>query len=83
MLDGLTYDDSEPPSIALVPAGTSWEEVRDHMLTRTRRLMSSASSSGSTASCDAGGTGAGSLTGYPKHAVRSKDQHLIISNGPW
>ena len=31
MLDGLTYDDSEPPSIALVPAGTSWEEVRDHI----------------------------------------------------
>ena len=31
MLDGLTYDDSEPPSIALVPPGTSWEQVRDHI----------------------------------------------------
>jgi hypothetical protein len=31
MLDGLTYDDSEPPSIALVPPGTSWDEVRDHI----------------------------------------------------
>jgi hypothetical protein len=31
MLDGLTYDDSEPPSIALVPPGTSWEEVREHI----------------------------------------------------
>jgi hypothetical protein len=31
MLDSLTYDDSEPPSIALVPLGTSWDEVRDHI----------------------------------------------------
>jgi hypothetical protein len=31
MLDGLTYDDSEPPSIALVPPGASWEEVGDHI----------------------------------------------------
>jgi hypothetical protein len=31
MLDGLTYDDSEPPSIALVPPGTSWDEVHDHI----------------------------------------------------
>ena len=31
MLDGLTYDDSEPPSVALVPPGTSWEQVRDHI----------------------------------------------------
>ena len=31
MLDSLTYDDSEPPSIALVPPGTSWDEVRDHI----------------------------------------------------
>ena len=31
MLDGLTHDDSEPPSIALVPPGTSWEQVRDHI----------------------------------------------------
>ncbi len=31
MLDDLAYDDSEPPSIALVPPGTSWEEVRDHI----------------------------------------------------
>ena len=31
MLDGLTHDDSEPPSIALVPPGTSWDEVHDHI----------------------------------------------------
>ena len=31
MLDGLTYDDSEPPSIGLVPPGTTWEEVHDHI----------------------------------------------------
>jgi hypothetical protein len=31
MLDGLSYDDTEPPSIALVPPGTSWEAVRDHI----------------------------------------------------
>jgi hypothetical protein len=31
MLDGLTYDDSESPSISLVPPGASWEEVRDHI----------------------------------------------------
>jgi hypothetical protein len=31
MLDGLTYDDSEPPAIALVPPGTSWEAVHDHI----------------------------------------------------
>ncbi len=31
MLDGLAYDDSEPPSIALVPPGTSWEAgARSH-----------------------------------------------------
>ena len=31
MLDGLSYDDSEPPSIGLVPRGTSWDEVHDHI----------------------------------------------------
>ena len=31
VLDGLSYDDSEPPSIGLVPEGTSWEDVRDHI----------------------------------------------------
>ena len=31
MLDGLGYDDSEPPSIGLVPPGTSWQEVYDHI----------------------------------------------------
>jgi len=31
MLDGLSYDDSEPPSIGLVPPGTSWDDVRDHI----------------------------------------------------
>lgn len=31
MLDDLAYDDSEPPAIGLVPAGVSWDEVRDHI----------------------------------------------------
>jgi hypothetical protein len=31
MLDGLIIDDSEPPSIAIVPPGTSWGEVYDHI----------------------------------------------------
>ncbi len=31
MLDGLSYDDSEPPSVGLVPAGTSWDDVYDHI----------------------------------------------------
>jgi hypothetical protein len=31
MLDDLVYDDSEPPTIGLVPAGVSMEEVHDHI----------------------------------------------------
>jgi hypothetical protein len=31
MLDGLTYDDNAPPTIALVPPGTSWAQVHDHI----------------------------------------------------
>jgi hypothetical protein len=31
MLDDLAYDDSEPPTIGLVPAGVSWEDVYDHI----------------------------------------------------
>jgi hypothetical protein len=31
MLDDLTYDDSEPPTIGLVPEGVSWEDVQDHI----------------------------------------------------
>jgi hypothetical protein len=31
VLDGLTYDDSEPPSIGIVAPGTSWAEVHDHI----------------------------------------------------
>jgi hypothetical protein len=31
VLDGLSYDDSEPPSVGLVPPGTSWEDVHDHI----------------------------------------------------
>ena len=31
MLDDLSYDDSEPPTIGLVPVGVSWAEVRDHI----------------------------------------------------
>ncbi len=31
MLDDLEYDDSLPPTIGLVRAGTSWEAVQDHI----------------------------------------------------
>ena len=31
MLDDLEYDDSEPPAIALVPAGVPWDDVQDHI----------------------------------------------------
>jgi hypothetical protein len=31
MLDDLAYDDSDAPAIGLVPAGVSWDEVRDHI----------------------------------------------------
>jgi hypothetical protein len=31
MLDDLAYDDSQPPTIGLVPEGVSWDEVQDHI----------------------------------------------------
>ena len=31
MLDDLTYDDSEPPSVGLVPPGATWAQVHDHI----------------------------------------------------
>ena len=31
MLEDLAYDYSEEPAIGLVPPGTSWDEVRDHI----------------------------------------------------
>ena len=31
MLDGLAYDDSEAPTIGLVPEGVSWADVHDHI----------------------------------------------------
>ncbi len=31
MLDDLTYDDSDSPTIGLVPAGVTWDEVQDHI----------------------------------------------------
>jgi hypothetical protein len=31
VLDGLAYDDNEPPSIGVVPPGTSWQDVHDHI----------------------------------------------------
>jgi hypothetical protein len=31
MLDDLVYDDSEPPTIGLVPPGVSMAEVHDHI----------------------------------------------------
>jgi hypothetical protein len=31
MLDDLVYDDSEAPTIGLVPAGVTWDEVQDHI----------------------------------------------------
>jgi hypothetical protein len=31
MLDDLVYDDSEPPTIGLVPPGVGMQEVQDHI----------------------------------------------------
>jgi hypothetical protein len=31
VLDGVTSDDSDSPAIGLVPAGASWDDVRDHI----------------------------------------------------
>jgi hypothetical protein len=31
VLDNLTYEDSDSPSIGLVPAGVTWAEVEDHI----------------------------------------------------
>jgi hypothetical protein len=31
MLADLAYDDSEPPTIGLVPVGVGWDEVQDHI----------------------------------------------------
>jgi hypothetical protein len=31
VLDDLSYDDSDEPGVALVPAGVSWDEVEDHI----------------------------------------------------
>ena len=31
MLDNLEFDDSDAPTIGLVPPGVSWEQVRDHI----------------------------------------------------
>ena len=31
MLQDLGHDDSEPPSVGLVPPGTTWAEVHDHI----------------------------------------------------
>jgi hypothetical protein len=31
VLDDLEYDDGDSPAIGLVPAGVSWEDVRDHI----------------------------------------------------
>ena len=39
MLDDLEYDDSEPPAIALVPAGVPWEDIHDHIKITHHPLM--------------------------------------------
>jgi hypothetical protein len=31
MLDGITSDDSEAPTIGLVPVGVTWEDVQNHI----------------------------------------------------
>jgi hypothetical protein len=31
VLDDLEYDDSESPALGLVPAGRSWEDIRNHI----------------------------------------------------
>ena len=48
MLDGLSYDDSEPPSIGLVPPGTSWADVHDHIKIAHNFLLVRPADGGST-----------------------------------
>ena len=31
VLDDLEYDDSESPTVGLVPAGVPWEDIQDHI----------------------------------------------------
>jgi hypothetical protein len=46
VLDDLTYDDSESPSIGLVPAGVPWAEVEDHVKIAHHPLLVPSAGSG-------------------------------------
>ncbi|MGH3197030.1 MAG: hypothetical protein ACRDOH_20640 [Streptosporangiaceae bacterium] len=39
MLEDLEFDDSDSPAIGLVPPGTSWEQVRDHIKIAHHHLL--------------------------------------------
>ncbi len=55
MLDDLVYDDSEPPTIGLVPEGVSWEDVQDHIKIAHSPLLVGPDGSGEyTGACWAG-----------------------------
>jgi hypothetical protein len=56
MLDNLTYDDSEPPPIGLVPAGIHWDEVRDHVKIAHSPLLAGPDASGQFAGAYWAGT---------------------------
>jgi hypothetical protein len=46
MLDDLAYDDSDAPAIGLVPAGVSWDEIRDHIKIAHSPLLTGPGSDG-------------------------------------
>jgi hypothetical protein len=39
MLEDLEFDDGDSPAIGLVPPGTSWDEVRDHIKIAHHHLL--------------------------------------------
>jgi hypothetical protein len=56
MLDGLAYDDCEPPMIGLVPAGVAWDEVKDHIKIAHSPLLAGPDASGQYAGAYWAGT---------------------------
>ena len=59
MLDDLAYDDSEPPTIGLVPTGVPWDEVKDHIKIAHSPLLAGPDASGQYAGAYSAGHGAG------------------------
>jgi hypothetical protein len=56
MLDDLAYDDSEPPTIGLVPAGVPRDELKDHIKIAHSPLLAGAGASGQYAGAYWAGT---------------------------